>query len=227
VLSNMANNVVAYVGMDYSDYILYTARILLRLGMKVLLVDHSDTLSLKNSIPEPKGLCSNTDIITYRGLDFTTSSVSLEMLKQYDDILIAYGFRKPAEDIGYCGRVVFVTDLYRYNHSRLREYSINHHLNKIAYKELIIKEAIETKITTDIISERIGIRFSPENITVLFRDDKDYYNGVICHTNNSIYFTHVSKQLKRHLIQETKVLYPNIKAKQLTAACNRAGKGEM
>lgn len=223
----MANNVIAYVGIDYFDHIIYTARILVKLGMKVLIVDHSDTLALLSSIPIPKGISVHNDIITFKKMDFTLAEISQTLLEAYDDILISYGFKKPTADIAYCNRIVYVTDLYRYNHTRLKKYCTMYHLDNITNRELVIKDVIESKVPTDMIAERIGVTFPDKNITVLLRDDNDYYNSIINHTNNSFYFARTSKQLRRHLIQETGILYPNLKPKQLSSACQRAGKGEV
>ena len=67
----MGNNTVAYVGLDNFDIILYISRVLMKLGKKVLLVDHSETMAIKYCIPQPKGLNCQRDIITYQGIDFT------------------------------------------------------------------------------------------------------------------------------------------------------------
>jgi hypothetical protein len=223
---NMANNVIAFAGIDASDYMIYIAGILINLKKKVLLIDHSDTCALKTTIPQPEGVNCSTDIISYRGLDFTTAEINRELLMSYDDILISSGFHKPENDNTFCNRIIFVTDPYRFNHLRLKEYAENCQLQGIEHRELIIKEMIESKITADIIRDNIGICFSTESISVLYREDKDYYNALLCHTNHSFSFHRTTKQLKNYLIRETASLYPDLTVKQIKKACLRAGKGE-
>lgn len=221
----MANNVIAFLGMDFFDHIIYLASILIKLDKKVLLIDHSDTLALKNTIPQPQGVSCSNEIISYRGFDFTTMRVSQKMLASYDDIFISCGFQEPEEDVAYCNRIIFATDPYRYNHLRIRELATNCHIQGIKNKELIIKDMIESKITTELVCEHIGITFPQQNISLLFREDRDYYNGVLCHTNGSFAFRQTSKQLKKYLIKEIAELYPQIKLKQIYTACRQAGKG--
>lgn len=217
----MANNITAYVGLEYFDHVLYTARILRALGMKVLLIDHSESQALQSLIPQPSGINCLENIITYKELDFTSAPVNENICEQYDDILITYGLKKPKKDIEFCNRVVFITDLYRYHHIRIGEYIRQYGLDQIINRELLIMDAVDIKITTEIIEERMGLTFDEGRIRILFRDERDYYNSILNHANGSFYVTGFSKQLKTLLLQVTGELYPMFNNKQLTAACRR------
>ena len=71
----MASNIVAYIGIDNFDNIIYLSRILTNLEKKVLIIDQTEALTLKYSIPQPIGVDSNLNIITYRHMDFTTMTL--------------------------------------------------------------------------------------------------------------------------------------------------------
>lgn len=222
----MANNISAYIGLEYFDHVLYTARILRALGMKVLLIDHSESQALQSMIPQPCGISCQENIITYKELDFTCAILSEEICEQYDDILITYGLKKPKEDIGFCNRAVFITDLYRFHHIRIGEYIRKYSLDQIINRDLLILDAVDIKITTEMIEERMGLTFAEGCIRILFRDERDYYNSILNHTNGSFYVTGFSKQFKKLLLQVTGELYPMFNNKQLTAACRRVNQNK-
>ena len=204
----MANNVVAFIGIDNFDNIIYLSRILTKLGKRVLILDHSETMSIRHSIPQPKGLNCDKEIITYRQVDFATIDFKENMKKEYDDILIYCGFHALEKNIAHCNRLVYVTDLYRYNYIRMPKPSMVYGNDKPFELGLLIKEATPIKITPEIISENIGIPFSPENISVLYHDEKDYANSLICQYNGSYIFSKISKQRKSYLMEEVRKLHP-------------------
>ena len=221
----MANNIVVYIGLDNFDHILYLSRILSHLGKKVLLIDHSDTLSLKYSMPLPDGLDCSKEMIHYIHVEFTASVISEEMKNKYDDIIIFCGFNPREEDISSCNRMVFVTDQYRYNYDRVSSlYSAGPYVSQIE-PELLVKEATSSKITTNVITDHMGITFSPSNINVLYFDERDYNNSLICHFNQSFKFIKVSKQLQDYLIREVARFYPEINPKEIISSYKRARKG--
>lgn len=222
---NLANNIVAYIGIDNFDHILYLSRILSHLGKKVLLIDHSDTLSLKYSIPMPDGLDCSSDMVDYKHVEFTTSEISEEIKEKYDDIIIFCGFNPREEDINSCNRVVFVTDQYRYNYDRVSSlYPNDSNVSQIE-PELLVKEATTSKITANVITDHMGITFSPNNISVLYFDEQDYNNSLICHFNQSFQFKKISKQLQDYLIREVSRFYPESSIKDIISSYKRARKG--
>jgi hypothetical protein len=222
----MASNIVAFAGVDNFDNILYISRILLNLGNKVLIVDHSDTRSLSYSVPQPEGILSEKKIITYRQIDFTEMTLNKEIAAAYDDILIAYGFKEPVEDIAICNQLIWVTDLYRFNYEREISPDYMIYFKEARTRHLLIKDVFEFKITPDIIAERLKITFPKENRSVLYFDEQDYLNGQISHHNGIIQLINISKQLKNYLISEVARLHPEISDSRRLAAYRLARKGE-
>lgn len=220
----MAINVVAYIGIESSDIILYLSRILAHLGKKVLIVDHSDASSIIDTVPRPEGIEIDQDIITYRQVDYTTANINDTMLEYYDDILISYGYQDMPQDINYCNRFVYVTDLYSHNYNRINEFQ--YELSKQSKTALLIKEAIELDISPEMVKEKIKPNISKDNITVLYRDERDYSNSILCHYQGVIRFKEISKQLKNYLLKEIYHLYPQMEPRILTNAYRRARKGD-
>ena len=223
---NLASNIVAYIGIDNFDNILYLSRLLSKLGKKVLVIDHSESLSVQYSIPLPKGMDCRREIITYRQVDFTTQEMNRGMKEEYDDILICCGFHKKAKEIAHCNKVVFVTDLYRFNYARISDVSYVNDSNNEIEQELLIKDAAPIKITPDILRERMGLPISADHISILYHDERDYTNSLICHYNGSFRLKGISKQRKKYLLEEVKKLHPEIKFNQAKTAYRHARRGE-
>ncbi|NLP34431.1 MAG: hypothetical protein GX359_04450 [Clostridiales bacterium] len=221
----MASNIVAYIGIDNFDNILYLARILSKLGKKVLVIDNSDSMSVLYSIPQPKGMNSLEEIITYRQVDFTRQEINQEMKEEYDDILIFYGFLEKEKDISECNRIVFVTDQYRYNYSRIPDMTCEKGDQCQIEQDLLIKDVAPMKITPEIIVERIGIPIRKENVSVLYHDERDYTNSLVCHYNGSFGLKGISKQRKAYLLEEVKKLHPDIDIHLSRTAFRRMRKG--
>lgn len=221
---SMENNIVAYVGYHSFDIILYLSRILHKLGRKVLIIDNSDTAALKTSIPQIPLVNSDNSIITYRHVDFTRKSIAAEEMGNYDDILIDYGMNTPKSPLSLLTRIVFVTDMYEFNMDRLA--GLKYYDDLKIEKELLIREGTNTKFTPDYIMEKIEKRVSADNISVLFRDDDDYENVLLCHYNKVFRFTNISGLLRKYLINEIKILCINETDKNIKAAYKKARKGD-
>lgn len=223
---SMANNVVAYAGVDNFDNILYLSRILIKLDKRVLIVDHSERGSLIHSIPKPKGVNADKTIISYRQMDFTTMMIPRDLLADYDDVFIYYGFNKPLKDLIICNRMVWVTDLYRYHYEDSEYFPYYEDAIGNSMRYLLVKDAVELKITPEMIAERMELCCPVQNISILYIDERDYYNSLICHYNGDYRFTDISKQRRKYLLKEIKSLYPQLKDKHYKVAYRKARKGD-
>lgn len=219
----MPTNVVAYVGTESFDIIIYLSCILQKLNRKVLIVDNSVTSALRNSIPQVYGINTDKTIMTYKRVDFTTQVIDKAIINNYDDVLIDFGFSEPKMDLSLITRVVYVTDMFDFHVTMLKNIGF---YNGIAKKALLIRDAIETKITPNIIAGRINEEIPKEEVSVLYREDKDYENSIVCHYNRSFRMKSISSMLKMYLLNEIQILCSNINSKQIRVAFNKARKGE-
>lgn len=217
----MENNIIAYVGIDNSDNILYLSRILSKLDKKILIVDHSDTKAITYSIPQLDGIDMKLDTVTYRKVDFTQMDLSERIVKKYDIVLIDYGFSPRRKELGYCNRIVYVTDLYLHNTNKL--YCMEDY--DISIKSLLIRNLLGIKISPESVAIQIEKNIPVENITLLSFNENDLVNSIINQYNQSFRFTNISRQLKSYLIREISSLYPEILKKDIVKAYQKARKG--
>lgn len=220
----MANNVVAYIGYDSFDIILYLSRIFQKLGHKILIADYSEAEALTFSIPHVEGIDLFKSILTYRQVDFTRMIITEDIINSYDDVLIDFGYSKPEINLFLISKVVYVTNMFKYNLSRLS--SIRYYDELQVNRELLIREAIELKIPIEIMAELINKQINEKEISVLYLEDRDYENSLIGHYNSNFRFTRISAMLKTYLLKSVSYLYKNISKKQILSAYVKARKGE-
>jgi hypothetical protein len=221
---SMANNIIGYAGIDTFDIMLYLSRILLKLGRKVLLVDHSETQALSNSIPKVEGLNPSQGIISFRHVDFTLMTINDMAAQNYDDILISYGFNEPAEDKQLLTRIIYTTDLYEYNLDRVNSLIYYDPLN--ISRQLLIRDILNIKITPEIIAQKIHKDIKRENVKVLYQNESDLINRLICNCNKSARFMKISGALQGYLIKEAVILFPQANPKLFKNAYRKARKGD-
>lgn len=217
-------NIVAFVGLYSFDIILYLSRILLKVGRKVLVVDNSETFALTLSIPQIAELDTNQNYLTYRRVDFTSMGIDEKTTELYDDILIDCGVNAPKYKTELSTRIIYVTDLFDFNIKRLQ--GITYYDEIKTMKKLLIRDAINTKLTTEYLIDKMKKNITPGMVTVLYREESDYENSLLCHYNKVFRFTHISKMMKEYLINEVQSLLPNYQRKEILAAYQKAKKGD-
>ncbi len=219
----MANNIVAYVGIESFDTILYLSRIMQKLGRRVLLVDNSDTLALTFSIPRISDINTFETTIYYRRVDFTNMPVTKELAKSYDDILIYCGMKKPITSTELFTRIVYVTDLFDYNIRRIanrKEYDTCN-----CEKVLLIRNAVYTKIFIEHISKQISSTIAVDKTKVLYRDDSDYINCLNSHMNQ-VFTLNLSRHYRKYLVDQVEVMCNDFTRKEINKAYRRARNGD-
>ncbi|HHU72963.1 MAG TPA: hypothetical protein GXZ21_13180 [Clostridiales bacterium] len=218
----MANNVVAFVGIESFDNIQYMARILSILGKKVLVIDYSETEALTRSVPELDFIDIKKDIINYRNVDYTKLDMTEALLKVYDDIIVAFGFNIIDEEIMLCNKIIYVTDLYINNIEKLNRISDY----KAEKKYLLIRNIMGIKISPESVALKIDKNISPENTLILPFSENDQINGLINQYNQTIDLTNISRPFKELLYKQIHELYPNITKDKLRVAYKKARKRE-
>jgi hypothetical protein len=218
----MASNVIAYIGNDSFDLILYQSRILQRLGRKVLIADYNETSALTYSIPKVGGIDTFTEINTYRNVDFTRKVINEIVISEYDDVLIDCGYSEPLFNISILTKIIYVADMFRFTLKKLKHIAYYDDLN--IKKELLIREASDIKMTA---AQMVSILQKNINkVQILYHDEGDYQNALLCHYNQITRFTGASVRLKEYLLSELKEMVKNITYKQLKSALNKAKRGD-
>ena len=220
---SLASNVIAYVGISNFDGIIYLSRILQKLGRKVLMVDNTESGVLRSTIPQLGDVDSEKTIITYRRVDFTSMVLDQNILDSYDDVLLEMGTHEPLMCLALITKVVYVTDMFEFNRKRIEE--IKYYDNLEAQKSLIIKNAIDMKITVDTVVEKLKKNIKQEEVAVLYLDERDYTNSLICNYSKVPRFDKISDIQKNYYLGEVKVLVSDASKKQVKDAYHKAKKG--
>ena len=215
----MANNVIAYYGIENYDLIIYLSKILSNLNKKVIVLDHSEARGLFYTIPLPKGIDVVKEPITFRHVDFSVMPLTDKILEQYDDVLVSYGFNMPENMV--FSKAVYVTDLYLHNIVR-----VNKILTDICMNSLLVRNIVDVKYDTDMIMEHTGFKIDKSEIDFIAHDENDVANAIMCQHNKSFRFMNISGDVKKYLIKEVRKLYPNIDNKRINAAYLEARKGK-
>lgn len=105
----MQTKIIGFVGLDVQDTILYLSRVFYQMGKKLLMVDYSESQALYYSIPVIPGMDTYRSVIEYRGTYFTCGPVQLDECKEYDVIMIFFGFEARRE-MKYCSHLIYTTD---------------------------------------------------------------------------------------------------------------------
>lgn len=222
----MANskNIVAFAGCEGFDIIIYLSRILNKIGRKVLIADHSDTIAIASATPEITGLNITEDIVTYRDLDFTAKNLDEEMILPYDDILINCGMNRPRIIEFIVNKVVFITDMYQFNIKRIAQ--LDYYDGLFAENTLIIKDVVNTRLTTQSILSLLNKNITQDKVNIIYWDEGDYSNSLLINHGQTIGFKGISKSLRGLLLKEVQAMKPDITDKKLKMAFKLARKGE-
>lgn len=188
-------NVAGFLGIEAYDLILYLSRLLLNLGKKVLVIDNSESGALTCCIPVPDSLNPKNARISYRKLDFIKDRSALEFLRDYDYILIDFGFKTNHKDLENCSLVYLVTDRQQHNILRLQNLKV--------YREayLIVKDIIKNEFAVYLLDNLKDNKIEVKKYYCLYRDETDKENMVTLQYDNDIKFRSQSGQLKYILNQ--------------------------
>lgn len=219
----MLNNsrVIGFIGTDKYDIIHYLSRILKNLGYKVLLVDHSESKALKNSITLPAGINCSENIIEYRSVDFVHGmKLDEKMLECYDYILMDFGFELFHVELNQCTDIVYVTDLQRHNLGRIIGFK-----GKIIYKYLVIREVVRSKIGNDYAMTVVQeLKIMKDNYFIVNQDNIDTQVMIECQYSNIFKFGKISQSLKDMLINLMYLMTEN-NEKEIKKAYRRSERG--
>ncbi len=177
----MNKNWLGFFGSDKYDIILYFSRFLLKLDKKVLVLDLSENKAVSYSIPNPEQLKE----VDYRGVVFSTDLNSLDLEKEYDYILIDFGFNANNMLLSDCEKVIYVTDQQVHHIEPLTVFCNSHTLEDSQKEFLIVKDCLSTKVKVEYIAKKLGKQFGENEVFTMFFDETDYGNRLLAqHTYN-------------------------------------------
>ncbi len=194
-------NVAGFLGIETYDIILYVSILLLNLKQKVLLIDNSETEALTYCVPIPESLNPKVNKINFRNIDFMKDRNVSDFIREYDYILIDFGFKTMHKDISNCSQIFLVTDKQQHNISRIQNIKLIQADTYLIIKDMIRKDNI-TYLLENLKENKINIKM----YYALYYDDADKENMIALQYSNDIKFKNLSAQLKyllNQLISET------------------------
>lgn len=216
------NNIIGFVGSDKYEVLLYLSRILYNLDKKVLLVDYCESKALTCSIPIPMTLKETSSYLDYRGIDFIKGeNYSLNMNKDYDYVLIDFGFNNSILSRIRCDNIVYVTDLQLHNAKRIK---VKHEQGK-PKRYLIIKDAFTCKITVESILLEINPKAPIDSIYIVEQDALDIKLKLYSQYSQTFSFNKLSKSMKSFLKNIISQFDEELNKSQITNAYKKAERG--
>ena len=218
----MDNKIIGFVGIDKYEILLYLSRILYHLNKKVLLADFSETRSLTESIPIPEVLCESNTYLDYRGIDFVKGqNYIFDMYRNYDYVLIDFGFNHEALSEIYCDHLIYITDLQLHHAKGLGR------LKALGSPKsyIIIKDVFHCKVTPDIILSEIKLKTIIENIYIIEQDGLDIKFKIYSQYNQTFYFDKLSKSMKTFLKDILYQFDENFSKSYIQSAYKKAERG--
>lgn len=216
------NRVVGFVGSDKYEILLYLSRILYHLDKKVLLVDYSETQALTSSIPIPEILRESNTYLDYRGIDFIKGRNYIQnMDKDYDYVLIDFGFNHGILSNIKCHNIIYVTDLQLHHAKRLKRSLVTG--NPKNY--IVIKDVFPCKVSPDVILKEISLKAIIEDIYVIEQDALDIKFKIQSQYNQTFYFDRLSKSMKTFLKDIIYRFDKNLDKSQIQSAYKKAERG--
>lgn len=220
VMSGM-NKVIAFVGIDVADTILYLSRICHNFGSKVVILDYSESGRLRSSVPVAEQIDLDRDCFDYRGVDYTRKVMEEEEQKQYDVVLINLGF-KASSYIKHCNYWIYTTDLHKNSIEKLYEIS---DCSGKAFQLVIRKRKKERQYVKEEL-KKIAVKLNTENVVEQYYHWNDENVLLQSEYQDCFTFEELSSDFKDYLVQLTKTIYPDVLKKVLLKNMKRAERGE-
>lgn len=225
---------IGFLGIEKYEIILYLSRILKQLNKRVLVLDCSENGALD------AGVCYFREqpavygkIQDYRGIDYVNYTlqdyigteeyyVFEEKRKEYDFILIDFGFLRIHPLMAACHRYFFVSDQQRHNILRIKEAVKRCNVPFI----VVLRDILACKVSLNYFTDFIEENKYAEEIQILYRNETDTREQIQCQYGQAVNFQKLSKDTKEFLKNIVKKLLPNCTKEEIIKALKRAERGK-
>lgn len=248
---NDSCNVIGFIGVEKHDILMYLSRILYHLEQRILIVDLSEKKSLlcglqqevmdRKNMEEQKedgNVIINKEkeergeVTDFRGVHYYQDNLDWNELgemflqsklkkKDYDTILIDFGFTNQSVFMKACNHLWYITDLQRYHVKEM----LQQQFFKNIPSYLLIKDVLDCKITPKLIQNEFNESVPFQKTFIAYQDSYDNKYKIECQYSQSIYFGKLSKELTEYLFQIIIVTYPEFTLNYIKKAYNMARKG--
>lgn len=225
---------IAFVGNEVSDIMLYLARTLKQWNRKVLILDESkdETIPCDTTDEKITENYSYEDIKNrieqHREIDYlfgaklsTFDSNCLDKLKEeYDNIFLQVERNYDKTWISYCNSVLFLSNLQKDMIDQLKL------ISEIRQPDIILlRNIINCKIKPDYILRQISKREKETKVILVPFRNKDMRYQIENQYNQRIHFTNLSSKLRSGILEILLFLVPELDKKEIKRVFEVAGKG--
>ena len=224
----MESRILGFIGSDKYDIILYLSQILRTLEYKVLIVDCSESKALTFCIPEPKIDKSavlymreavqeeKSYYITHQGCEFIRNlsyEQIMEKRKEYDYIMIDFGFHQEERMLAACSLVVLCVDQQLQNMIALQP--VFQEREELLEKScLIFRRIYGCKISMKYLQQELGMTLPRERVYQYDQDVIDIKYCIDSQYNHRIQMSFLPKGMKSCLSFLMQIIEPKLSREQ-------------
>lgn len=230
--------IIGFVGVESCEMICYLGRMLFQLKKKVLLADCSEFGALMECVPEPHfagkpdGAQQSCRVLEHRGIDylnfgeynsFVIGAVAENPAynRDYDYLLIDFGFRVKHETIDKCDFLFMCCDQHIYNIKRFEEMQRKEGQKRV----LLIKDYVNNGLSDKRIMQELSEEEEKSEILILPYNETDYIHHMKQRYAAQASFSNCSSDLKQVLIGICSKICPDTAVSQIKEACKIAASG--
>lgn len=226
---------IAFVGNDVSDIMLYLARSLKQRDRRVLILDETRRETIPSYVEKDTVADINkfediqNKIEQHREIDYLLgykisafNSNCLEKLKvEYDDIFLRVPRDYDKVWTTYCDLVIFLSDIQKDS----VEYLIT--ISEIRQPDIIVlRNIINCKIKPNYVLRQLKKKEKETKVILIPYRNKDRRYQIENQYNHRVRFTKLSSKLRRGILEILYFLVPEIDKKEMKKAFEVAGKGK-
>lgn len=201
----MGNRMIGFLGAEKYDILLYLSRILYRLNQRVLLVDYAENRALTYCVPVPMTsqgtITLHKECVSYQGIDFLVEPAYgelMELIEQYDIILIDFGFQVYSKLLKECSQIYICVDQQLHNIMQLKPLKLMEELADKCF--LLFRQVYDCKISSTYLLEELGLFLGEGQVYEYYQDSMDMKYCIDSQYNHTFQFAHISRGLKSCLL---------------------------
>lgn len=196
--------VIGFAGSDKQDLIMYVTAFLKYLKRKILIIDLSDSYAVSEILETGQDMKSLTKpcIMEHRGIDYISRyddwQLRMQLIrpylfqekKDYDYILVDFGYQIGHHAISNCALTIVVSDLQKHNIVRVKPLIEMESITKL----IVLRDIISCKVKPmDLLPEQL--RGKHQDVCMIPFEQEDYSSKLRMQYSSDVLLSRISKQM--------------------------------
>lgn len=216
---------ISYSGEEAFDLILITARIITKLGHRILIIDLSDTGALKKAINHGMDLDSSEHIVNYRDINYTRKIPTDDEMSDFGPCVCIFNFGYKLPKMLYCRFDANIVVLNTYPHviekANVMMEGKEYDPEKLS---IVIRDIIRVD-DVERVKNEITFPHKDSNESYLYHDAADYENSIRVMTKQVVDFSGISASMEKYIIHFIQSNFSDHSIHEIKRAFNSAKKG--